>query len=256
MSHSTPYQRPEGPVSLIERQSICQAVVGAVDWSAEGAWGYCACPGADLHQGKSAKRDCRVFAEETHRGGSTNPPGVYCLHRSCAGLIEEAAHKIRSAIGKAKYEAGRLLSRTPPPRAPSVGQKGVREVRTVRTCNFGVPEEKEGKPAAAEAEFRTPRTGQTHLLTRFAHVRTHAHSFKEGAFQASEASGPEKAVAQPLPAPKPQPGPQPRQDTAVPLAEPPGIITLCMKGEPARRGHWVGSEFVTEFIFNEGKLIR
>ena len=244
---SGPYMGPEGPVSLSERQHICTQIVGAVAWGPEGSWGYCACPGADLHHNRTARRDCRVFAEETNRGGRTDPPGLHCLHTSCVGAVEEASRRLRSAIGKAKRAAG-LAS----PSAPLGFPKSVRTVRqTARTGNFGLAEEKRGSSDTPKADLPTARTDGSRPLTRFAHVRTHPHVSDKVPLQASE-----PYVA---PATKPQPEALPEATAAttrptghVPNAvEKPGLVTVWMNGEAPVRGEWQGADFVTHFQFND-----
>ena len=179
-SYNGPYVGPQGPVSLSERQRIAEAVVGVVEWGEDGSWGYCACPGADLHTGKTARRDCRIFTGL--RGEAQESPNVYCLHTSCLAPIEAASTRLRSLIGKAKAASGRAL-----PPTPSSDPRSVRQVRhTARTGNFGLAEEKRGSSAqpvgakeAAGTEFRTLRTDETRPLTRFAHVRTRPHDLPE-----------------------------------------------------------------------------
>lgn len=185
-TYSTPYNGPVGHVGLQERQRICEGVVGAVEWSERGAWGYCTCPGVQFHHNKNGRRDCRVYAEETPgagRSGGALPPGVTCLHTSCGSAIEEASKRIRSLIGKAKVSAsGGMSHGTAVPRgtfravenarraeqhaSASVAQ--VTPLRTARTPVFKFSEK--GKPVV-----RTARTDNSRPYTLYAqaHMRTH-----------------------------------------------------------------------------------
>jgi hypothetical protein len=53
------------------------------------------CPGAHLHSGKSAKTDCRIHLTYG-LGGQT--PGIYCLHHSCKGVLEDLNKAFREAL--------------------------------------------------------------------------------------------------------------------------------------------------------------
>lgn len=219
-NHNGPYTGPQGPVFLSERQRIAAEIVGVVEWSHEGSWGYCACPGASFHTGKTAKRDCRVFAGL--KGEAQESPNVYCLHTSCAAATEAASTRLRSAIGKAKVAAGRAL-----PPTPSGRSKEVRPVRhTARTGNFGMAEESRGSPAKPEAQTPTARTAGSRPLTRFAHVRAQAHVLPEPAKNTSVPYVAAVEVQQPIEQPQPK-----AAQPAAPIrpAEPgekPGIVTL------------------------------
>lgn len=247
--YSTPYTGPEGPVSLSERQAICERVVGSVAWSKEGDWGYCMCPGGQNHTGKDGRRDCRVFADEKRGGGrgATLPPGVHCLHQSCAGAVEEASKRIRSEIGRAKV-------RNAPPSSPAPrGGKpeGVRGAgHTARTFKFGCAEKK----GEAVEEKTTARTEGSRPLTRFAHVRTHAHCETGSGISASE---PSTTVATPVALPA-----KTVAGTAVPVAKPdplapkpvpddrPGIVTHIGKDGTLLR---LNSKGDVAFEFKGGK---
>lgn len=222
---SGPYMGPQGPVSLSERQRIAVEIVGPVDWSAERSWGYCACPGADFHNNVTARRDCRVFVEETNRGAKVYPPAVFCLHRSCASSVEAASHALRSAIGKAKVAAASTS-----PRSPSGFPKNVRGVgHTVRTGNFGMAEEVGGSSGVPKAEVRTVRTDGDRPLTRFAHIRAHPHVLPDVPVLPSEPSVKVVAPLQPK-----QAEPTPKAATKAPAgalpkasAEPPEGRVYC-----------------------------
>lgn len=75
------------------RQKISESVVGAIDWQ-NSDFGYCRCPGSDLHTNQDGKRDCRVTLDQV--------PTIYCFHTSCAGPVETANHRLRSEIGRAE----------------------------------------------------------------------------------------------------------------------------------------------------------
>jgi hypothetical protein len=197
-----PYNGPEGPVSLSERQRIAQEVVGVVEWSEDGSWGYCACPGAALHNGKTARRDCRVFTGL--RGTAQESPNVYCLHTSCLSAIEAATGRLRSLVGKAKAAAGRAL-----PPAPSGSPNGVRTAsHTARTFKFRVSEEGERSPVVKAASEPTARTEEKRPLTRFTHVRAHTHCATEPAKETSEPYVKKPDGGKPTPAPVAQPARQ------------------------------------------------
>jgi hypothetical protein len=65
-------------------------------WEAVGGDTYQGrCPGEDLHTGGSAATDCRIYLTYG-AGGQT--PGVYCLHRSCKGILDDLNEKFRTAL--------------------------------------------------------------------------------------------------------------------------------------------------------------
>ncbi len=78
-------------MSAFDPQRIAEHLLGEVTWT-EFDTGYCRCPGVDLHSNPNGPRDCRVII--------TGAPTVYCVHSSCAGPIEDANRRLRSAIGK------------------------------------------------------------------------------------------------------------------------------------------------------------
>jgi hypothetical protein len=53
------------------------------------------CPGEAAHTGASAATDARVYLSY---GPGGQPPGVYCLHHSCKGVLDEINGKFRDAI--------------------------------------------------------------------------------------------------------------------------------------------------------------
>lgn len=89
----------ENPVM---RLSIAREMLGMIDES-----GYCKCPGAHHHGNKNGKKDCRVRLN--------GAPTVFCVHQSCAGVIEEINLQLRRRIAAAEYAeehgAGRPPSR-------------------------------------------------------------------------------------------------------------------------------------------------
>ena len=83
-----------------QARAIAESILGEVDWA---AGGIVRCPGIHLHsKGTNGKRDCRVFLE----GGK--PPTIYCVHQNgCVAIVAEKNRALRSAIGKAKWQAER-----------------------------------------------------------------------------------------------------------------------------------------------------
>lgn len=53
------------------------------------------CPGEHLHHGTNAATDCRIHLTY---GAGGQPPGIYCLHSSCRGVLEELNGRFREAI--------------------------------------------------------------------------------------------------------------------------------------------------------------
>src|SRR5687767_6066765 len=83
-------------------EHIVQSLFGDVDWI-DALTGFIKCPGADLHSHRSTKRDCRIKLD--------GAPTLYCVHNSCAGVIAEKNHLLRSEIGK--FERGQNPNREP-----------------------------------------------------------------------------------------------------------------------------------------------
>jgi hypothetical protein len=125
-------------------------------------WGYVTCPGQECHNNGNGVRDCRVFAVEAP-GHRVMPPGVYCLHTSCAGVLAEVNRRIRSEIGKAKVRglgAGTARKVASPTNGPS------NELRTARTGKIILPVKQGGV-------LRTARTGNPKALDIYARARVH-----------------------------------------------------------------------------------
>lgn len=53
------------------------------------------CPGEHLHTGSNAKTDCRIHLSYGPQG---QPPGIYCLHRSCRGVLDDLNKAFREAL--------------------------------------------------------------------------------------------------------------------------------------------------------------
>ncbi len=74
---------------LETRGSIAKDIVGFIDEA-----GYCRCPGAVHHTHRHGRRDCRVRLD--------GAPTVYCVHTSCATVLDEVNHRLRSRIACAE----------------------------------------------------------------------------------------------------------------------------------------------------------
>lgn len=109
-----------------------KGVPGVIDWKREGV-GYCACPGADLHNNPTGRRDCRVTVVP---GRSSDAPTIYCFHTTCAEVVAAANHKLRSEIGKAKACGGGAPPGHRPGGSPPKTQGNA--TRTARTPFFNV----------------------------------------------------------------------------------------------------------------------
>ena len=96
---------------LTQERAVAESLLGEIDWP---AGGICRCPGIDLHPKRTnGKRDCRVFL------GGDKPPTIYCVHQnSCRAAVDETNHRLRSAIGKAKWQIARDENPTLPVRPP------------------------------------------------------------------------------------------------------------------------------------------
>lgn len=53
------------------------------------------CPGEHLHTGNNAATDCRIHVGY---GAAGQSPGIYCLHSSCKGVLEDLNKAFRDAI--------------------------------------------------------------------------------------------------------------------------------------------------------------
>lgn len=62
------------------------------------------CPAEGAHTGGSARTDCRVFLSYGPQG---QPPGIYCLHKSCLGQLEPMNAAFREALFSYDKEPGR-----------------------------------------------------------------------------------------------------------------------------------------------------
>jgi len=82
------------------RLPIAESLLGLVTWT-EPDTGYCRCPGVELHTNPNHPRDCRVIV--------SGAPTIYCVHSSCAGAVEDANRRLRSAIGKAECAKNQVL---------------------------------------------------------------------------------------------------------------------------------------------------
>jgi hypothetical protein len=80
-------------VATLNLQSIAEASLIIIEWQ-DASTGFCKCDGEHLHSHPTGKRDCKVMLN--------GAPTVFCLHTSCTYHIEQANHRLRSAIGKAQ----------------------------------------------------------------------------------------------------------------------------------------------------------
>jgi hypothetical protein len=63
----------------------------SVEWVTDDQ-GYVDCPGQAMHTGKQKKRDCRIII--------SGAPTIFCLHQSCAAMVEKANYDLRFALWK------------------------------------------------------------------------------------------------------------------------------------------------------------
>lgn len=91
-----------------DRAAIADQLLGPIAWQ-DAVRGFATCPGCDLHTQQNGKKDCRVCVD--------GAPTIYCVHSSCAGAVEDANRRLRSAIGKAECsgQSTRLKPRVPTP---------------------------------------------------------------------------------------------------------------------------------------------
>lgn len=92
-------------VGEMEQCKIVGSILGESLRAATDGHYYLTCPGVQMHSNKSGRKDCRF----TPAGKGTASNGVsaaslHCVHQSCANIIADFNHKIRSAIGKAGVE--------------------------------------------------------------------------------------------------------------------------------------------------------
>ncbi len=252
-----PYTGPTRVVPLAERREIIERVLSPLSpsWEPVGVWGYVTCPGADAHNNSNGRRDCRVYADE-QTGYATKPPGCYCLHKSCGGVLEAVNHRIRSEIGKAKVKG--LL-----PTGQKSGQSGAKTsgsgAPTARTDSFNLPPRGDEPQPTGTTDISKP-------LVRFMRAHTQAQGAPVGDKLPSLPSAVAQPVAQPakkgpkelgveiVKAAPPVVVPTVRGEIepdlakyGVPLENTPlGVdVTVIMNGCPAERGRWVKGEWVT-----------
>jgi hypothetical protein len=259
---------PTLPIEDMRR--IADEVLGGVDWKDDGR-GYCTCPGQALHTNPNGRRDCRVTLLP---GGRSEAPTVHCFHSGCSAAIEEANHRLRSAIGKAKWalehpsarsgaaakDLKRGAARPSGPKAQSSGMSGSGsagreptgksggDARTLRTPFLNSVPAEEGRIDAA-------RTLRTDFLHKF-RIRAQAHTHtQEGATSknTSEVSGPVRP-------PDPPPAPPPEQKKEAPAApSAPASVGLpdpeSITWRPARleRGGDFRTKF-TRFVDDRGQV--
>lgn len=78
--------------NLEHRRSIAAEILGAT----LDADGYVTCPGRHLHTGRDGRRDCVVKLD--------GAPTLFCVHSSCAGIVEALNAELRSRIGRAEAD--------------------------------------------------------------------------------------------------------------------------------------------------------
>lgn len=76
----------------IAAQNIAEEIFGSIEWHTP-ELGYGICPGKAMHSHPTGRRDFRICLDGI--------PTVFCFHTSCVAVVEEANHRLRSAIGKA-----------------------------------------------------------------------------------------------------------------------------------------------------------
>lgn len=239
-----PYRGPARVVPLDERRAIIGAVLSPLSpqWEPEGSWGYVTCPGQDCHNNSNGRRDCRVYAVEAP-GNKVKPPGLYCLHTSCAGVLATVNHKIRSEIGKAKVRGLGNGGR----RSPTNGKTSAGAPRTERTVVFQVPEKGGG-------ERRTERTVVSIPLHEFARAHVRACVSDKPPLEPSAPSVVAPPPMQPV-------APRASREAGGAKITPPRVMhgdesmdspadsecTLIMDGV-VQKGRWIGGEWVAKKI--------
>jgi len=77
---------------------LIEKSLGSVDWQGS-EWGYCSCPGKDLHTAKNGRRDCRVYVGP--------PVSVFCFHAQCKSILDkindDLRREVREQTGELKF---------------------------------------------------------------------------------------------------------------------------------------------------------
>ena len=99
------------------------------------------CPGEHLHHGGNAATDCRVHVSY---GAQGQPPGIYCLHSSCKGVLDGLNESFREAIfaKDPNYQPTRPVEEGVVKRAPVARESWIPEfnIAKLRGMVEGVPE--------------------------------------------------------------------------------------------------------------------
>ena len=77
---------------------IAEQQLGEIDWISP-TEGYCECPGKEHHSSKDGQRDCIIYLDRI--------PTLYCVHASCASVIEGTNRRLRSAIWNGNTDSSR-----------------------------------------------------------------------------------------------------------------------------------------------------
>lgn len=72
-------------------EEVLGSRLGPLEWSADGKFAYCKCPGEHLHTSPSGKKHTRVFADEF--------PNFDCRHDSCKKVCDEHGEALRTVLG-------------------------------------------------------------------------------------------------------------------------------------------------------------
>lgn len=106
---------------------IAESIVGKIDTIDRGE-GYIQCPGKSFHSNRNGARDCRIYLRGV--------PSIYCMHTSCAAVIEEKNKALRSAIGKAERGANPNLAPWRPSQIDVVREREQKRVELHRKRAF------------------------------------------------------------------------------------------------------------------------
>ncbi len=90
---------------MSEDLAIRRAIAAELLGEAPDENGFAPCPGRHLHTGANGRRDFRVLLE--------GAPTFFCLHASCAVIVDEFNAKLRSMIGKAEAHGSSGPARPP-----------------------------------------------------------------------------------------------------------------------------------------------